>query len=424
MIKKSFYLLMVLLFFSVTLYSSEKTVSMIRVREAITPVTEMYILRAIALAERSGDTALLIELDTPGGLLETTRNIVQILLNSRIDTIVFVTPKGARAGSAGVFITLAAKYSGISPGCNIGAAHPVTIGDNGKPSDDNTRVLAKKIENDTVAFIQSIAKTRSRNADWAVRSVRDSVSITGEDAQKNGIVDHIAGNAQDLLKQIYGKDTVYRVREVPKSWSELLLTVLANPNLVYFLLILGFYGILYEIIHPGTIFSGAIGAIFLILALYSNQVLPFQFAGFLLILVAFVLFILEIFIASHGLLTIGGAVSLILGSALLYDNSHELFRLQLSSIITVTASTIAVVALLTVYAGKMIRKKASSGKEGMTGATGVADSDFISGKGKIRFHGELWNATTDSDTDIGQGDQVIVLYVDGLTLKVQQKKRR
>ncbi len=397
----------------------QKKIAIAEIKEAITPVTERYIKRVITESENNQFDAVIFTLDTPGGLLETTRNIVQEFLNSKIDTIVYVSPKGARAGSAGVFITLSAKYAAMAPGCNIGAAHPVSIGGGiggeSTQENENTKNMAKKLENDTIAFIQSIAKMRNRNVDWAVKSVKESVSITSDDALSNNIINYVARDNTELLRQIYG-DFEFKTVEIKKSWAENLLTVLANPNLIYFILILGFYGILYEIIHPGTIFSGAIGALFLIIALYSMQTLPFNYAGLFLILLAFILFVLEFFIVSHGLLTIGGIISLLVGSAMLFDSPMPFLRLHISTIVTVALTTLLVIGGLVYIVGKAIRRKASSGVEDMIGKKGIAVDQFRNSKGVIKVNGEIWNAV--SERKIEKGEEVTIINIKGLTLIV------
>jgi membrane-bound serine protease (ClpP class) len=416
MLKKSFVLCFgLIMILQGLVFSKEKVIVVAEIKEAITPVTQRYIERVLKEAQNKKVDAVLFFLDTPGGLLESTRGIVQALLNIPVDTIVYVSPQGARAGSAGVFITLSAKYAAMAPGCNIGAAHPVSMGGMGgeEKETENAKTLAKKIENDTIAFIESIAKLRKRNVDWAVQSVKQSVSITSEEALKKGIINHVASDKEELLKQIYG-DQKFTFVEVLKNWAEGLLSVLANPNLVYFLLILGFYGIIYEIIHPGTIFSGALGALLLITALYSMQSLPFSFAGLLLIVLAFILFVLEFFIVSHGLLTVGGAVSLILGSAMLFDSPLPFFRLSFLSILLVTASTLLIVGGLAYLVSKVIRRKASSGREGMVGQKGIVLEDFLGRNGKVKIHGEIWNAV--SEKPYKKGDEVIIEGMDQLTL--------
>ncbi len=415
---KNILLILIILAVIQPLYSIDKKVALCEIKEAITPVTEKYIKRSIQDAESQKMDAIIFSMDTPGGLLETTRDIVQIFLNSKIDTIVYVSPSGARAGSAGVFITLSAKYAAMAPACNIGAAHPVTIGNQGnsEKEDENTKHLSKKIENDSIAFIESIAKVRNRNVDWAVQSVKNSVSITSEEAYKIKVIDYIAKDNTNLIQQIYGNKTIIEWHPIKKNWAEILLTILANPNLVYFLMILGFYGIIYEIIHPGTIFSGAIGALLLIIALFSMQYLPFSFAGFFLILLSFVLFLLEIFITSHGLLTVGGLISLVIGSAMLFDSPLPFLRVSYSSIAVVAVSTFFVFLGLVYLVSQALRRKAKSGKEGMIGQKGVALNDFNNGKGKILVHGEIWTAV--SLDPIKKDEEVTIKSIDGLELFV------
>ncbi len=412
------FILPVLLFFALcrSLYPVEIKAAVCEIREAITPVTERYVSRCMEEARLEKLNAIIFEMDTPGGLLESTRNIVQTILNSKIDTIVYISPSGARAGSAGVFITLSAKYAAMAPACNIGAAHPVTIGSQGNSEDENSKNLSQKIENDTIAFIKSIAKDRNRNVDWAIDSVKKSVSITSEEALKNHVIDYIAADSTSLMKQIYGNDAVITVKPYPKNWAESLLSVLANPNLVYFLMILGFYGILYEIIHPGTIFSGATGALLLVVALFSMQYLPFSFAGFFLIVLSFVLFLIEIFVTSHGLLIIGGLISLVLGSAMLFDSPLPFFRVSYESIAVVAITTLFVFTGLVYLVSRVLNRKAASGREGMVGKKAVALEDFLNGRGKVFYHGEIWSAV--SETPVMKNSEVEIKGISGLELKV------
>jgi len=404
-------------------YPIEKKVAVCEIREAITPVTEKYIVRSLDEASKESFDAIIFELDTPGGLLDTTRNIVQALLNAKIDTVVYVSPSGARAGSAGVFITLSAKFAAMAPACNIGAAHPVTIGSQGGTGkeDENAKHLSQKIENDSIAFIKSIAKERKRNIDWAVDSVKESVSITSEEALKKGVINYIARDETDLVRQIYGKNIAFTLRPIKKNWAESLLSVLANPNLVYFLMILGFYGILYEIIHPGTIFSGATGALLLIVALFSMQYLPFNFAGFILIVLAFVLFLIEVFTTSHGFLLIGALISLVIGSAMLFDSPLPFLRVSYSSIAVVTITTFLVFISLVYLISKVLYRKAMSGKEGMIGQNGLAVTDFTRGRGKVFFHGETWSAV--SDEDIKKDSMVTIKSIKGLEITVKVNRQ-
>lgn len=407
-------------FFS-NLYSQEKKIIIGEIKEAITPVTEKYVDRLIEVAEKEGYHAVLFVLDTPGGLLESTRGIVQKLLSTGVDTIVFVYPDGARAASAGVFITLAAKYAAMSKACNIGAAHPVTLNQEGDRANENTKTLLKKMENDAVAFIESIAKKRNRNVKWAIDSVKNSVSISAETALQLNVIDFVASDIDELLKKIYGKDVVFNKRWINKNWAEKLLTILANPNLAYFLLILGFYGILYEIIHPGTIFSGVLGAICLILGLFSLQTLPVNFAGILLIILAFILFILEVYLTSYGMLTIGGIISLVLGSAMLFNSPYPFFRVSPVAIGVVVVLSVCFLGIILFALSKSIVRKPSSGREGMIGEEGVVFSNFVNKEGLVKVHGEIWTACSDEDLRIN--DIVKVDRINGLKLWVSKVKR-
>jgi membrane-bound serine protease (ClpP class) len=409
-----------LLLFALNGFCEEKRVLIAEVKEAITPVTDKFIERVIRLAEVEKYDVVIFLLDTPGGLFESTRNIVQRLLSTKVDTVVYVYPEGARAASAGVFITLAAKYAAMAKACNIGAAHPVTI-QQGEKESENTKTLMKKMENDAVAFVESIAKVRKRNVRWAIKAVRESVSITSEKALEEKVIDFVASNEDELLVKIYGKNTKFFKKVIEKNWAEKLLAILANPNIAYFLLILGFYGILYEIIHPGTIFSGVLGALCLILGLFSLQILPVNFAGLMLIILAFVLFLLEVYVASYGLLTIGGIISLVLGSAMLFNSPDSFFRVSASTIITVLFTTLGFLGILIFAVSKTLKKKPSSGKEGMEGEEGIAIDNFISGEGYIKVHGEIWRAS--SVDEIKKGEKVKVLKVDGLTLEVIKVKK-
>ncbi|MGC8765200.1 MAG: NfeD family protein [Brevinematia bacterium] len=415
--RKIFLIFFLILLLTSFLFSSEKKVLILTIKEAITPVTEKYISRGLRVLKEEGFDSLLIILDTPGGLLDSTRSIVQQLLLSEKDTIVFVWPSGARAASAGVFITLAAKYAVMSPGCNIGAAHPVTI--QGEDKGQNTKTLLKKMENDAVAFVESISKMRKRNSEWAIKSVRKSLSISSEEAERLKVIDFIATSVDEALIEIYGRDTKFIKKELKKNWAEKLLSILANPNISYILLILGFYGILYEIIHPGTIFSGVFGAICLILGLYSMQSLPVNFAGVLLIFLAFILFVLEFFIASYGLLSIGGIISLLLGSAMLFDTTFSFFKLSPFTIGFVIVFTTGLLIFIFFVLRGSLKKKVVSGSEGMIGLSGVAISDFSTGQGFVKVHGEIWRAI--STDDIKDGDEVIVTGINGLSLNIKRK---
>lgn len=446
---RNVFIIFLILYLFFPMITHSVTIGVVKVKEAITPVTEKYMMRTYLEAEEAGYDAVMYTLDTPGGLLESTRNIVQTLLSADedgLDTIVYVYPMGSRAGSAGVFITLAAKYAAMAPGCNIGAAHPVTVGGGDDDSDSglmeflksltsmtnedsdsadetekksNSDYLSEKVENDTVAFIESIADVRGRNKEWAVDAVMESVSITSSEALENNVIDFIASNKTGLVNDIYGNDADVEFVEMEKSWGENLLSVLANPNLSYLLLILGLIGIGVEIRNPGSIFPGALGALFFIIGLFSNQVLPMNYAGVFLLILSVVLFILEISITSYGMLTVGGLIAFIIGSAMLFDSPLPFLRVSAGIIATGGIIIGMLMVLLLIFAVPSIRSKAVSGKEGLSGLTGVAVHDFVDGKGQVKVHGEIWSAY--SNENIKAGNVVVVQNSEGLKLNITKK---
>lgn len=402
-----------------------RTVALVEIKEAITPVTVKYIKRALIEAEKNKYDMVIFSLDTPGGLVDSTRDIVQDIMKADekgIDVVVYVSPAGARAGSAGVFITLSARYAVMAPGCNIGAAHPVTMGgsaDGDNKDSENARHLAQKIENDTIAFIKSIAEQRGRNVEWAIQSVKESVSITSEEALSRKVIDFLADNTTQIIEKIYGKGTSITLVKVEKSWGEGLLSVLANPNLAYLFFVLGLLGIGVEIRSPGLIFPGALGALFFILGLYSTQVLPINYAGLFLIILAIVLFILEISIVSYGLLTVGGIISLIIGSAMLFDSPLPFLRVNPWLIFTVVFSLLGFLGLAVVFIAPSLKNRVVSGREGMVGEVGRAVNDFQEGRGQVRVHGEIWSAR--SAQPIRNGDEIKVTASQGMKLDVEKE---
>src|SRR4051812_17046138 len=327
--------------------AAQKVLS-IRINGTINPASADFINRAVQQAADKKAEALIIHLNTPGGLLESTRVIVSDILQSKVPVVVYVAPGGARAGSAGVFITLAANIAAMAPGTNIGAAHPVGMGS----SPDS--VMNEKLTNDAAAFIRTIAEKRYRNLEWAEHAVRQSVSITETEALQNKVINLIVNNDQELLSKIdnttvqvaSGSRTLHtknaHIEVLEMGFAEKMLNILSDPNIAYVLMMLGFYGLLFELYNPGAIFPGIIGAICLILAFYAMQTLPVNYAGLALILLGVVLFLLEIKVVSHGMLTIGGVVSLVLGSIILFqsDAMGGVVRVSLSVIITVATVSI------------------------------------------------------------------------------------
>ncbi|MCM8775390.1 MAG: nodulation protein NfeD, partial [Candidatus Omnitrophica bacterium] len=407
-------------------------------------------------AEADEAEALVIELDTPGGLLNSTRLIVKRILSSKVPVVVYIAPSGSRAGSAGVFITYASHIAAMAPSTNIGAAHPVQIDGRERTIWDALRdfldslarakwgqkkdqgldgkqaePLDAKILNDTVAFVKTMARERNRNAEWAEKSVAESASITEVEALQLKVIELIAKDVEDLLNQIHGRSVALgnvqktlntqrvRVVSIPMTFRQQFLNVLANPNIAYFLLLLGFYGLLFEVTHAGSAVPGILGTIFIILAFFSMQMLPTNYAGLALILLGVILFVAEMFITGFGLPTLGGLICMVLGSLLLFESPNELMRVSLSLIFSLTLST-AVITLILVRAVLVShRRKIQSGEEGLIGESGRAQTDIPAGReGKVFVHGEIWNAV--SKQEIRSGELVEVVRVDGMTLEVKR----
>ena len=406
-------------------HSQEKApIYTVEVDGIINPATAKFIIQSIDQATDNGAQCLIIQLDTPGGLMESMRIIVKKILNSSIPVVVYVSPGGARAASAGVFITMAAHIAVMAPSTHIGAAHPVSLGE-GKES----KTMSEKIVNDTVSYIKTTAKTRGRNADWAEKAVRKSVSITEEEAVKLNVVDFISPDIQDLLSKIDGKvikfDGVTRTlltkgiqpRPLKMSWRYRLLDIISNPSIAYILLMLGIYGIFFELSNPGAILPGVVGGIFLILAFYALQMLPISFAGLALILFAIILFIAEIKVVSHGLLSVGGVISLFLGSMMLIENPTDYMRISLSVIIPAVLVSAGFFIFAVTMAIRARLAKPTTGMEGLVGERGTATTD-VSPEGKVFIHGEFWDVI--SDQKIAKDEKVEVIGVVNLKLKVKK----
>lgn len=396
---------------------------------AIGPVAERYIANGIDRAAAEGAEFVLLELDTPGGLDESMRSIVKKIMASRVPVIGYVYPSGARAASAGAFIILACHVSAMAPGTNMGAAHPVNLG--GQQPDS---VMMGKIENDAVAFIRSIAVERGRDTVWAERAVRESISSSADEALRLGIIDYIASSPAELVAALDGrkvkvgeseitlKTSTIVETEYPLRWYERFLRVLANPNLIYILLMIGIYGIIAWVQNPGAIFPGVVGIIALIFAFYGLQVLPINYAGLALIGVAFLLFILEVKITSYGMLTVGGVVSLILGTFIMFQATPRAFGISWAGIIITAAVVVALVVLIVILAVRTHVRKPSTGKFEMVGMTGEARSDIsASTEGSVYVHGEYWSGVpADPGVKIKKGERVKVVGIDGMILKVEK----
>lgn len=399
-------------------------VFVIEVDGIINPATSKFIVESIDQAIEKGGQCLIIQLDTPGGLMESMRLIVKKILTSTIPVIVYVSPSGGRAASAGVFITMAAHIAVMAPGTHIGAAHPVSLGE-GKES----KTMSEKIVNDTVSYIKTIAKTRGRNAEWGEKAVRKSVSITEEEALKLNVIDLISTDLQDLLAKIDGKvikfDGMTRTlmtkgikpRPLEMSWRYRFLDIISNPSIAYILLMLGIYGIFFELSNPGSILPGVVGGIFLILAFYALQMLPISYAGLALILFAIILFIAEIKVVSHGLLSVAGVISLFLGSLMLIESPTEYMKISLSVIIPAVAVSGGFFVFAVTKAIKARLAKPTTGREGIIGEIGVAVT-ALSPEGKVAIHGEFWKA--ESAQPVQPGEKVQVIGIDNLILKVKK----
>jgi membrane-bound serine protease (ClpP class) len=418
------YVLIIFISILPTIIFSQHVV-LLKIDGAINPASAAFIERGIETAREKNAECLIIQMDTPGGLLKSTRVIVSSFLESKIPIVVYVSPGGAQAGSAGVFITMAAHIAAMAPGTNIGAAHPVDM--EGKMDS----VMSEKVTNDAAAFIRTIAEKRNRNLKWAENAVRKSQAITETEALDTNVIDLIAKNVDDLLTQIDGRqvETVSgattlhtkgaRIEQMEMGWAEKLLDLLSNPNIALILFQLGTIGLILELYNPGSIFPGIVGVISLVLAFYSMHTLPINYAGLALIIFGIVLFLLEIKIMSHGMLAIGGAVSLFLGSIMLIRTSSVLEFVELSwSVIfaSVIISTFFFVVILGLGI-KAQRRKPTTGIEGLTGEAGQV-IETLKPEGVVRVHGEIWNAESLSGT-IQKGNRIRVVRINGLKLLVE-----
>jgi len=403
----------------------QKVIS-IDLNSSINPASAEYIHQAVRKAALENAECLLIHLNTPGGLLNSTRDIVSDFFTSPVPVVVYVSPLGAHAGSAGVFITLAANIAVMAPGTNIGAAHPVVL-EGGMDSVMNT-----KSTNDAVAFIRTIAEKRHRNVSWAEQAVRSSVSITDEEAIQDSVIDYIANDDREVLTQIDGLNVeVYggykkiqtknaRIETMEMGFFQKVLDQLSDPNISYILMMLGFFGLVFELFNPGSIFPGIAGVIFLVLAFYTMRSMPVSYAALSLIVFGIMLFLLEIKVTSHGMLTVGGVASIVLGSMFLFRTSTTGNILSVSrGIIFATAGTAALFFIFVIGKGiRAQRLKPVTGAGSMIGKAGISVNDLDPG-GMVRIQGEMWKAQAVSGT-IAAGEDVVVKEIRDLTLYVER----
>ena len=436
--------------------------------QVINPVTQQYITDAIERSETDGAVCLVVMLDTPGGLLDSTRAIVKRIMNARVPVAVYVAPSGSRAGSAGVFITLAAHVAAMAPSTNIGAAHPVAVGEGGGPlkrlvrrvkreletepasprskgrdaaperrmeeeviEEEEFDPMSQKLLNDTVAWITAIAKTRGRNEAWAEQAVTQSFSVTEQEAVKERIVDLIATDLADLLAKSHGRRVEIAgvpveletkaadIVRLPMSKRQEFLAVITNPNIAYLLMLLGTLGLVFEFTHPGIGFPGIAGLICLLLALYAFQTLPISYAAVALIAVGIGLLVAEVKVASYGLLGVGGVIALTLGSLMLFESPDPHLQVSLRVVLP-TVGTLAAIILFVVQ--RALRAQAApvaTGAQGLIGTSGEASTD-LAPDGQVFVHGEVWNAS--SPQPVRRGERVRVVRVDGLHLHVEKHK--
>lgn len=404
--------------------SAQKIIS-ITVNESINPSSAEFIHQGIIKAQEENAQCLIINLNTPGGLLTSTREIVKNMMQSSVPVIVFVSPSGAHAGSAGVFITMAANIAVMAPGTNIGAAHPVSL--TGK----SDQVMNEKGTNDAAAFLRSIANKRGRNVVWAEDAVRLSASITEKEALENNVINLIATNEKDLLQQLNGMQIVINNKTTTLQTSNATIEVLemgffqkvlsrmSDPNIAYIIMMLGFFGVLFELFSPGAIFPGIVGVIFLILAFYSMSSMPVNYAGIGLILFGIILFLLEIKVISHGMLAIGGIISVLLGSMILFRTSPQenFVALSWSVIISVTAVSTLFFIFLVTMGLRAQRTFDATGVNSMIGKIARTISE-LNPDGQVIFMGENWRASSIGEK-IPENQNVVVKEIKGLTLYVE-----
>ena len=409
--------------------AAPQPVAMIEIEGVINPVTLRLVGIAIDRAQAERAQALIIQLDTPGGLERSMRAIVQRIMNADVPVIVYVGPTGARAASAGVFITMSAHVAAMAPATNIGAASPVAVG--GGQID---KTMMKKVENDAAAFIRTVALERGRNADWAEKAVREAVAVTERDALKLKVIDLIADSVPDLLDKVDGRTIKLskgpvtlatkgaKVRPIEIGFRDRFLNVITDPNVAYVLMMLGMLGLFFELSNPGAVLPGVIGGISLILAFFAFQSLPINYAGLLLILFGIVLLIAEIKIVSHGVLAIGGMVSMALGSLMLFDAPEVGFRVSWWIIGSMVLGTAGIFMFVVAAGVRALGRPPSTGTEGLVGRTATV-RERLGPEGQVMVSGEIWRAIAEGEA-LEPGAQVRIVGVDGLTLKVAKAEAK
>ncbi|HTX17831.1 MAG TPA: nodulation protein NfeD [Bacteroidota bacterium] len=420
------FILVLLFVFPASLFAGTGTVLFLTVDGSINPATSDYIHEGIKHAEEMNASCIVVELNTPGGLLKSTRMIVTDFLTSQIPVVVYVSPAGGQAASAGVFVTLAANIAAMAPGTNIGAAHPVNV----QGGMDST--MAEKVTNDAAAFIRTISEKRHKNIGWAEEAVRKSLSITETEALKNNVIDFIARGRRELLDSLDGRKVSIGDRTVmlatrgaaiesrEMGWHYKILDILSDPNIAYLFMMIGMYGLLFELYNPGSIFPGVAGAISLLVALFAFHTIPINYSGVALIVLGIILFLLEIKISSYGLLTVGGIIALFLGSIMLI-NTDAWFGFQTVSLEVIVPTVLLTAAFFVFAVGAGLRaqlRRPMTGAEGLVGKSGLAITK-LAPAGQVKVQGEIWNAES-LDGTLAKDSPVEVAEVKDLLLKVKK----
>jgi len=426
---KALFAVVLILFTSMVAGAAQGKVVHLFLKGTIHPITAEYVTKGLESAEKNQAETVVLQIETPGGLSESMRTIISAMINSKVPVIVYVAPSGSRATSAGFYITIASDLAVMAPGTHLGSAHPVTMGQEG-PDTENSKTMMKKVTEDSVAYIKTLAERRGRNVEQAEKAVRESVSFTENEALKANLINFIAGNVQELLQKANGMQIRRfdgstkklelgnpQITRFEMSRRQKFLSLLADPNVAFMLVGLGMLGLMIELYNPGLILPGIVGVISVALFLLSVQVLPINYAGLFLILFAIVLFVLEIKITSYGILTLGGIVSIILGATMMIDAPIPEMKIAWRVILTVVGMIAATMTFLLVLVVTLHRKKPVTGAQGMLREIGTAQTR-IDKEGQVFVRGEIWNAT--SSQPIEKGEKVKVLSVRGLTLQVEK----